>query len=130
MPDLQIAEGNDVRAFGSSDVGSGALAVLVGPVPATTATGKLMLTDFGSTQVDDAADGQYRLEISNDGFQYDLREVSRITAVAGGTVFKTFDSPIVVDPGEEFRVRYVQGTPGRASSEVFGVAEKQSVRYS
>ena len=88
------------------------------------------ITDFGVTAGDPGSDTNsiFYLEVSKDGFTVDVRVKSVIEIIRAGTVFKSLANPIRVAAGEDFRVRFKQGTKSRVSAEIFGRTKHNDIR--
>jgi hypothetical protein len=108
-----------LNKFGSS-AGSGVEADLIASnqVGTATASNTATITDWGATARATSADSIILLQKSNNNV--DWTEVDRIEMPTGGTILKTFESPIKVNNLQYFRVRFSQGTPGTISGQIFG----------
>lgn len=89
------------------------------------------IEQFGATMEDSGADGVFRLQVSRDNFGADIRTKARITMPVGGTFLKVIKSqstgPIVVQPGESFRVISKQVVPTEVSAELFGSTTESDI---
>lgn len=108
-----------VNKFTSSAGGAGPT-VVVGPVAATIDTGTILITDFGGTARGVAVDTTLVLQGSNDSFVGNIVNLDQIEIPTVGTLIKTFEGPLIIQPGREFRVIATQGTPGPFSVTVLG----------
>lgn len=73
---------------------------------------KAFITEFGCSQQPGAAHGVVKLERSSDNFNSDIRELERQVVVGEEKLHLTYLTGLPVPSGQEFRVRFVQGTPG------------------
>jgi hypothetical protein len=105
------------------DPGSIALAVVV-PAVTVPPEEEVTITDFGASAKDTGTtantNSYFRLETSGDGFVSDVKKASIIEIVQGGTVLKSLERPIVLGPGQSFRVLGKQDVVTRMSAELFG----------
>ncbi len=108
-----------VNKFASSAGGAGPT-VVIGPVAATAVTGTILITDFGGTARGAAATTTLLLQGSNDNFVLNIVPLDQIEIPTTGTIMKTFEGPLTINPGREFRVVATQGTPGAFSTTVLG----------
>ena len=108
-----------VNKFVSSAGGAGPT-VVIAPVAATPDTNDIHLTDFGGTCRGAAATTTLSLQGSTDGFVLSIIGLDQIEIPTVGTIIKTFARPILIRPGQSFRVVAAQGTPGPFSVTVLG----------
>lgn len=88
---------------------------------------ELTITDFGTSASDASADSVINLQVSNDNFAASIVTISRIEMPTGGTVLKTFETPIKVKAGNYFRLRFSQGTAGTISGELYGETKNADI---
>jgi hypothetical protein len=82
---------------------------------------------MGATMDDSGADAQLRLQVSRDNFVGDIRNKMRLVMPVGGSHIKSPRKPIIVQPGESFRVIFRQAVAAPASSELFGTTDLDSI---
>lgn len=88
------------------------------------------IDQWGATMEDTGSDAIFKLQVSRDNFAADIRTKSRITMPVGGTflkVVKTFTAPIVIQPGESFRVISRQAVIAEVSTELFGTTSRADI---
>lgn len=108
-----------VNKFASS-AGTAGPTVVIGPVSATNDTGQIQITDFGATARGSAANTTLVLQGSNDSFVGNIVGLDQIEIPTVGTLIKTFEGPILIQPDRQFRVIASQGTLGAFSVTVLG----------
>ena len=107
-----------LNKFTSSPGGAGPT-VVIGPVSATPDTNDIHITDFGGTARGTAIDTTLVLQGSTNNFTTAIG-LDQIEIPSSGTLIKTFERPILIRPGQQFRVVATQGTPGPFSTTVLG----------
>lgn len=100
-------------------------AVVIAATPVTN--NRALITEFGATMEDSGADARFKLQVSRDSFAADIREKSHIVMPVGGSFIKTFTSPVIVQPGESFRVVSNQSVAAEVTSELFGTADNADI---
>jgi hypothetical protein len=88
---------------------------------------RALIYEFGSTMEDVGADGRFQIQVSRDGFALDIRTRSRIVMPVGGTFLKVLTKPVIVQPGESFRVVAKEGVIAEVSAEVHGETDTLSI---
>ncbi|MGH7260553.1 MAG: hypothetical protein ACREI9_07700 [Nitrospiraceae bacterium] len=115
----------DLQKFGSN---AGSLVpvniIAATPVPAGD---KAVIGDFGATAGPGSANSVFELQKSNDGFVLNIVPMGRIELPTPGTVLKTWDSPVKVPGGSQFRVVASQGVAGPMSAECMGQTDNADI---
>lgn len=113
-----------LNKFGS-DVGSLVEVAVIAATPVVNNRG--LFYEFGATMEDVGADGRFQLQVSRDGFAADIRTRSRIVMPVGGSFLHVFSKPVIVQPGESFRVVSKQVVPAEVSAELHGETDTLSI---
>jgi len=115
----------DLQKFGAHP-GSLVPVVLIGPVLVPVGDGAV-IADFGSTAGPATLNSIFELQKSNDGFALNIVPMARIEMPTPGTVLKTWDSPVQVPGGSQFRVVASQSAMGPMSAELMGQTKNADI---
>ena len=108
-----------VNKFASNAGGVGPT-VVIGPVPVTDTTNEVHITDFAGTAKGAAATTTLLLQGSTDNFGGSIVSLDQIDIPSTGTIHKSYLRPILIKPGQQFRVLATQAMPGAFSTTVLG----------
>lgn len=122
-----------LNKFAADENGNTSETTLIANTQVTAASGNATVTDFGGTVSADGVDTRIDLEVANEdpnnpGNPDTFVKVDRIELPAGGTIMKSYDTPIRITQSQFFRTRYQQETEGRVSSTLTGDTVKQGTQ--
>lgn len=100
-----------LNKHGISEAGSGVEVPIIAPTVVPVGS-KAFITEFGCSQQEGAAHGVVKLQRSSDNFAADIVELERMIVVGEEKIHLTYLSGLIVPSGQEFRVLFIQGTPG------------------
>jgi len=100
-----------LNKHGVNEAGSAVEVAIISPTLIPVGN-KGFITEFGCSQQEGGAHGVVKLQRSSDNFNADIVELDRMIVVGEEKIHLTYLSGLIVPRGQEFRVLFVQGTPG------------------